>query len=145
MGYLSAEVQEVAQSLDVGVQALSNSEMDKIRGDVYSKYTKADPIFEKPLRHLLEEYESLFDPECWKLLGDLLASEEAVLFFNRSDDPAGLSFGSGHSLQSVIENCTGFEFYVTNEGADFLLCFTDDDMLLACGSMAERLRHLTGD
>jgi hypothetical protein len=145
MGYLIDEVLSEAKALGVEVRAVPATEMDKIRERVYAVYTRGNPTSQKPLRDLLENYESHQDPDGWKLLGDLIGNQEAILFFDSSSEPAGIRFSDGYSLQRVIGECTGFVFYATSPSQDFLLCFDDHDMILAAGFMSHRLNQIIGE
>ena len=145
MGYLSDEIERESRTLGIEVQVMPAPEMEHIRDRVYSCFSTGDRTYQTPLRDLLVYYESLHDPDGWQLLRDLIGDMEVVVFFDLSTDPSGLRFAHGWALQSVIEECTGLQFYVTDRQVSYVMCLTDDDMLLASGSMASRLREVLGE
>ncbi len=55
----------------------------------------------------------------------------------------------GRDAVAILEECTGFEFYLTNVEAKFLVCFNHHDFLIAAGDAAPWLiallnrRHVT--
>lgn len=48
---------------------------------------------------------------------------------------------SGRALECLLANSHGFEFYVTDAGAGFLICFNHHDVLLCWGSAKEWLER----
>lgn len=145
MGYICNEVLAEARSLGVKIQLVPDTEMEAIRDQVYAQYSQGNRSFQTPLCDLLGKHESLHDPDGWQFVGDLVGSREAILFFELPSDSTGIRFPDGYSLQRTVEQCTGFVFYVTDQAATFLLCFTDHDILLAAGSMSERLKKITSE
>jgi hypothetical protein len=46
---------------------------------------------------------------------------------------------SGSSLDQLLSNTFGFEFYVTDLNADYLICFNHHDVLVGCGNAQQWL------
>ena len=61
--------------------------------------------------------------------------------FNPRDGAEVFHFASGEALDEVLADTFGFELYVTDEEASFLLCFNHHDFLLASGKAVEWLRR----
>jgi hypothetical protein len=61
------------------------------------------------------------------------------MFFNLPDEKAAFTFNKGDDVVSVLSETYGFEFYLTNRCAEYLICFNHHDVLIACGSAIELL------
>ena len=63
------------------------------------------------------------------------------MFFNEDEDQAMFHFADGAEVVPVLEECTPFEFYLTDDSAAYLICFNHHDVLLATGTAAPWLEQ----
>lgn len=106
------------------------SAIKAIRTTVESKYAKhgSEPLWER-----LCEVESVHNPSAWRLLDFFVGGEAAIVFFNHDEDQTALKLEAQASVSSLLSECTGFEFYLTDESTSYLLCFNHHDCLIGCG------------
>ena len=93
----------------------------------------------------LSDSASIQDPEGWRLISRFVGSRPCVLFFDASDEAEMLEILSGEALQTLLAESYGFEFYVTDADATYLICFNHHDMLIGCGSARVWLKGLNPD
>jgi hypothetical protein len=77
---------------------------------------------------------SFRDPLGWRLIPEFLKNHPALVFFNEFDDQRVFEISTGDDLLAILSESYGYEFYVTNDKADFLVCFNHHDFVIACGS-----------
>ena len=64
------------------------------------------------------------------------------MFFDEGEDRAALRFAAGSEVCQAVEGATGLiECYLTTEAADFLLCLTHHEDLIAVGGAARWLKE----
>ena len=80
--------------------------------------------------------------EAWAWIGELIPRAECIMFFNPSDEKLSITFRNGRDAVLVLAETYGFEFYLTNESTDYLLCFNHHNVLMACGYAKDWLERL---
>lgn len=129
-------VAEAAQCLGIDFRVPSAQEAAVIREGVVTKFTRgmegATRTWERLLAHA-----SVNNPDGWKLMDDYLSGRPFIVFFNEHEDKIMLEFPPGSMLVPIIEECPGFEFYVTDHEASYMLCFNHEDFLIGAGAAAE--------
>ncbi len=137
MGYIKDEVLAAANRIDAEISELSELEGRLIRQQIITKYVS----HENP--HWLWEYfigHSLVrNRDAWKWISEFIDDQICILFFNEIDDTAMFRLSSGHLLVKLLSECFLFEFYVTNEHLDYLLCENHHDIFYALGTAKEWL------
>lgn len=138
MEYIREWVLHGAAERQIGVRELDEAERTRLLDDVFAKYTRG-------YRYSWAMWESKFFAEHvglraedgWRWCGDLVGSQEVVLFFNSSDDKAMFMVAGGDDLVNILGEMPRREFYLTNASTDYLLCFNHHDYLIACGATRE--------
>jgi hypothetical protein len=69
----------------------------------------------------------------WNLICQY-ATQRPILLFRDDDQFFGYDFIAGDDLRVVLKNCPGFEFYVTNDAVDYVLCHNHHDYLIGVGA-----------
>ena len=142
MGECADEIQKASISLRKKVSDCPLFQVESLRQQVWTTFASRPPSNVEPLWNCLRGGEAIHDEEAWMLLGDLLGGQEVIVFFDTSRDSAGVLIPDGYTLETIIGECSGFVFYVTNRCTEFLLAFDDHDVLTACGTLASRLKAI---
>ncbi|CAN5892838.1 hypothetical protein BH24DEI2_BH24DEI2_01300 [soil metagenome] len=85
---------------------------------------------------------SVKNPHAWTWVGDFINGKAEILLL--IDDPTertAFRFDSGRDVLPILEDCFGFEFYVTEKTTGFLLCSQRNDYLFALGDAVEWLQQ----
>jgi len=80
------------------------------------------------------------DPDGW-LIAAGYPEPEPILLFLDGDSFVAYRFASSSALQRVLADSPGFEFYLTNPEASFVLCFNHHDVLIGVGDCLDWLRQ----
>jgi hypothetical protein len=67
------------------------------------------------------------------------------MLFNCSDDTSILKFSEGKYVVPVLQECSDFEYYLTNHELDYFICFNHHDSLIASGNATSWLEGLTDE
>lgn len=139
MNYIRDEILEVAQAVGADVVQLPFAEAERIRSQLLAKFTSGNTsgyMWEN-----LQNDVSLQDPDGWRWIADYADSEPVVILFNSYQDPSMLLFATASQVAPVISECTGFEFYITDEDTNYLLAFNHHDFVIAVGAAVPWLQH----
>ena len=90
----------------------------------------------------LRRFESVQDSDSWSLIRGGVSSGAVVMFFEKDRDFSMVRFSHGGDVVAVLRECTGFEFYLTNPEAEYLLCFNHHDFLIGAGTAEDWIREL---
>jgi hypothetical protein len=138
MGELADEVVRAATALGLEIEKLDDAEAQTIRTKVEQLYS---PIARsRPLWKTAEFSAAVHDRQAWSWIGEFLDRRPSVLFFDPDEDPALFRIQSGAALNALLGETFGFELYVADDRASFLLCFNHHDMLLGAGAAAPWLK-----
>lgn len=88
---------------------------------------------------------SVQDSDAWQWIERFVGPMPCVLLFDVSEEAEMFHVPSGEALTSVLANSFGFEFYVTDMAADYLICFNHHDVLVCCGSARAWAEELDRD
>lgn len=94
-----------------------------------------------PLWQVMEA-EGLQTPEGLRLIEGFLISEPCLLLFNPKDEGSMFRFSRGSDVVPVLEGCSTFEFYVTDEVHSYCLSFSQYNVLTASGNAAAWLKEM---
>lgn len=139
MSYISDEVSDAVSALGITARRLSADEADLIRDRLHDRFGLDSQHFSVYLSH---ESESLHDPKAWSWLSQFVGGSEAILLFPKCNEPEGWEFPDGGTIVRVLEECSGFVFFVTTKNNDCLIAFDDHDCLIGAGTAAEWVRTL---
>lgn len=88
---------------------------------------------------------SVQNADAWEWIADFVGARPCVLLFDASEEVEMFGVPSGEALESLLANCSQFEFYVTDVDASYLICFNHHDFLICCGDARAWLEGLDVD
>src|SRR5262249_46149419 len=114
----SQNVLRNAPFLQASVRVLSSNEAEAIRSEVIRKFAlrRGRPLWEN-----LANSASLQDPDGWRLIDSYLSGNPFILFFDEEEDKQMIEFPAQSRLVPILEECPGFEFYLTDRETTYLL------------------------
>lgn len=124
------EITAVEREHSLGIQPLAVSERDPLRHLLRSQYGATG----NRMWETLSDCAAIHDREGWQWIGRFVGARECILLFDANEEPEMFRVPSGSALDSLLQNSNGFEFYVTEVGATYLVCFNHHDVLVCCGS-----------
>lgn len=139
MGYIRDEIIQAAQTVNATIVELKDRKKNDIRKLIISRYTK-DYDTHYIWKGLKEDY-SIQDPEGWRLIHEFIKDLESILFFDEDEETSMFLFEDGAKIVQVLSESVGFEFYITNKAADFLICFNHHDFLIVAGTAVNWLQE----
>jgi hypothetical protein len=132
MGKLTQEVMNAANQVDCKVSILSHPMLESLRVCLSEQFTdgnQGSPMWERFVKDV-----SIQDANAWTWLGEFTENNSVIMFFDKEQDTSGILFEKGTCLVPVLRECTGFEFYLTNQEGDYIICFNHHDFLIGVGS-----------
>ncbi len=139
MGYIQTEIQEALEHLKINAKILQQEEVTKIIDGIYNKYTNgkiSGRIWENTINDV-----RVVSENDWKWISKYIGNSEAIMFFEPTDEKIAYVFSNGEDILRVLEECFGFEFYLTNFKLDYLLTYDHHNVLGAVGDAAEHLQR----
>ena len=129
---------KTAQENGLQLTLLPKEQSIKIKNNVKNKYLKIDNgsfIWEN-----LKKSVVVSDINGWAKLANYVKQNSCIMFFDENDE--AISIKNGDELYTLIYEMYGFEFYITNNMTDYLLCFNHHDCIIGCGEASEWLENL---
>jgi hypothetical protein len=136
---VTEEILAVEREHSLGVQALSVADREPLRERIFSGYGRRS----RWLWEVLADCASVQDAGGWEWISEFVGARSCVLLFDRDEEVEMFHVPSGASLDALLRNTCGFEFYVTDMDASYLICFNHHDVLVCCGSAREWLQGRT--
>ena len=137
MGYIGDEVRATGIPCSVLTAEEANQFLQRVQG--------CFSVRRWPLWEYIENDVYVNDPEAWLWMKEFLGDEPAFFFFNPEDDKEIFRFQHAKAVVDVLEDCFGFEFYISDENLSYLLCFNHHDMLIAAGTAKQWLEARTAN
>lgn len=91
------------------------------------------------------DFRSVHTPEGWRVACSYDFPSSPILLAHDAGSMLGYRFSSGDALLKLLEECPGFEFYLTDHMSSFALVFNHHDILLAVGEAKDWLHRLICD
>jgi hypothetical protein len=122
---------EAATALAIRPGTLSDEEAANLRRHILRQYVNrsSDRMWEG-----IADARSRYDPTGWSQIDDYLNGRPFLVLFDIIEDNRVLEFPGGTRITPILEECPGFEFYVTDRQASYLICFNHHDFLIATGA-----------
>ena len=142
MGYLRDEIQQAAAGAGIQVRELAKAEAASIRHAVRSKFARdmnADYLW----KELRDDF-AVQDANAWRWIDEFVGDRRTVMFFDELEETSAFEFERGVDVVRILEETIGFEFYLTNDAIDYVMCFNHHDYLIAAGTAAEWLKRRVG-
>lgn len=140
---ISEWISQAAMATGDTVQKLEPTEVDRILESIRRRFTAGD----QDRRNLWEEFEDDLSRKCidgWQRLCEFPEPHPLILFQDTSEFE-GFSFPASESLHRVLAESPGFEFYLTNAEAAFVICFNHHDYLIGVGTAKDWLATIPED
>lgn len=137
---ISEEIEKVAKENGISLIAIKKEEAEDILNCIQQKYIKNQKT--PFLWDGLKDFSAINNKEGWSYIKDFIGNSCCLLFFNSFDDKAVLKLNNGMDLHKILCETFGFEFYLTNMGTQYLICFNHHDCLLGCGTAKEWVSEL---
>src|SRR5690349_5382209 len=130
-----SEILDASKALDskIKVSPLLQHESKKIIADVWRKFANKTEG-SKPLWEYLSDSCSIHHKDAWTWIAEFLSARPVLLLIDDSTEKSAVQITPGYGVVSVLGECTGFVFYITNDRLDYLLCFNDHDVLIGSGT-----------
>ena len=135
-------ISEATAKLELEVARLSPKRTDEIFRRLRDQFADSDS--RSPLWEAIDDCVSRKRANGWQDVGEYVGSTPCLLI-TEEDGPLMYRISSGGDLTQVLAACCGFEFYVTNDGCDYLLCHNHHDYLIGVGAAADWVASLADD
>lgn len=77
---------------------------------------------------------NISDVNGWRRIAEFVGERNCIMFLEENEDTNFYEFENGQELNKLLADTYGFEFYITNEATDYLICFNHHDILYGCGT-----------
>jgi len=129
-----------ASSTQTSVIDLDNSQLQRILGVIHSRFLTDEEHPSYLWEGFSDEF-SIHREDGWVLACHLF-QERSILMFQNGSGYEAVQVDSADSLLSLLSECPGFEFYVTDAELESVICFNHHDYLIGVGKCKERLQSL---
>src|SRR3712207_2762173 len=130
MPWIVDELNAVDREHSLGLRPLPAGDREELRERVLSRYGGRGKWLWETARNCA----SVHDPDGWRWISGFVGSRACVLLFDAGEEAGMFHVPSGPALESLLANSHGFEFYVTDMDASYLICFNHHDVLVCWGS-----------
>jgi hypothetical protein len=134
MSMTKSWILEAAATLEIQLQQMSSDEADEVFLRLRQEYADSDSAL--PLWETIGERESRKRANGWQDIGEYVGDSPCLLITEK-DGQEVYRVPSGSDLTKLLAECPGFEFYITNDDYDCLLCHNHHDYLIGTGKSAE--------
>ncbi len=131
------ELSAVFSELNIDFEIIDQEKYAHFLSQFLEKYSQ-NPFYKYPIWGNLNE-ESTFSvsqPFAWLWFEELLADKAIIVFFDLHNAPTALKIANGADLKKGLENCSTFNFYVSDPDLGFYFAFCDDHEILTAGGTA---------
>lgn len=142
MNFIKDEIIKVSRNHRIEFKEISADKFNFTRIKLEKKFCNKKKLF---MWENFKDSFSVYNVYGWRLINKILNEEPVILFFNKDDFSSGFLFNSIKDIMMILSESIGFEFYLTNEYLDFILCFNHHDYLIATGSIISNLKKLVSE
>jgi hypothetical protein len=135
MSYISKQFLDLSQKLGIEVSLLPHNES----GALCTKVAQRFGLDKRDLHACTftsSEYKAICDSNAWRWIGDFVGSSPIFLLIGEGELSETWRVKPGKRVVELLAETTGFVFFVTNNNADYLLCYDDHDCLIGFGTAA---------
>jgi len=130
--WIREEIRRAIKVLDLSATELANTDL---RDTFEALATAFAEPGSQPLWERLKERTSIHDPNGWRRIR-ALATGPLWLLVEDSQGRCGFAFRDASDLELVLQETSGFVFYVTDPDLTYLISFNDHDFLIASGAVS---------
>jgi hypothetical protein len=139
MNMIASWIQSAVDEHSLNVVELSSETAAKWFLEVTQKFGETD--IERPLWETLRVRASKRRSNGWQDIGQFVGETKCILMIE--EGPKAYECENGKTLTNLLEECPGFEFYVTNCESKYLLCHNHHNYLIGCGSAVDWVQSLS--
>lgn len=124
------------------VNRLDANHVARIIATIRKRFTNSETRSD----YLWEDFVDDISKRCddgWRIACEY-PEQRPIIFFRDGEAYAGYSASSTDSLSRILAESPGFEFFLTNDGVDFVLCFNHHDCLIGVGKCKDWLTIVSG-
>lgn len=136
MSELIDEILATDREHRLGVHLLASSDRESLRERIAARYSPQSA----PMWEAVQDCTSAQSSEGWQWIHEFVGSRSCVLLFDVGEEVEMLHVPSGIMLHRLLQNTFGFEFYVSDSDATYLIGFNHHDMLVCCGAAQEWIK-----
>jgi hypothetical protein len=119
---------------------LPDESLNLLLATIHHRYLANTPIHNGWLWEAWRDSVARYRPDGWRLATEYAAQQPILIFYDGA--AIGFEFSTGTKLRDVLNDCPGFELYVTDREASFVLCHNHHDNLSGVGACREWLRTI---
>jgi hypothetical protein len=133
MGIILDEIARSASKVVARYEILSTETAERIRREVEGKFSSE--MGRSFLWEAFKEFVSVKAPfeAVSRFIREFVGTASAILFFLPWDESVAIVFPNGSQAMDVLDESFGFEFYITNEDVEYIICHNHHDYLIATG------------
>jgi len=129
---ISEEIRRGIKDNNIEVSILSKETAEDLNTRIKKRYCQnGGSCF---LWERLSDYDSISDINGWIRITEFVGKRKCIMFLDERESFEYYEFNNGQDLKTLLCDTYGFEFYITNATADYLICFNHHDYLIGCGS-----------
>jgi hypothetical protein len=138
--FYSKQFIEALKKINAPVLIVPKEEANTIVNQAVNRYTN-DKEYLYPLWEWLATDDSYRYEEGWRWVSDFIKDKDMLFFFEPDKEEEMFELKNLKAIDTVIDDCTLFVFYITDRKGSFLLCYNDHDCLIACGESITWMRE----
>jgi hypothetical protein len=138
MGRIASELETAAKAAHISLATLSPDDAAALRSSIVERYGDSEskwPLWEHGRLSV-----AIHDPQAWRWIEEFVGDAPCLLFFNPTDDTTIFYLHRGADLMRLLRETSGFEFYVSDRPATYVICFNHHDVLVVGGSAENWLK-----
>lgn len=139
---ISKEIMKEAEKNNINLRLVDEDRYKQIQMEIQDKFLDTSVYPELFLWEDIRKFKSISDANGWSYIRDFVKENESIMFFNLKDDRKAFYIENGEQLNIILGETSGYEFYLTNELVEYLICFTHHDSLVGCGTASEWIAGL---
>ncbi len=131
---------EAAKRTKVAACRLEKQEVSCIIKEIRDRYTKMGEKSDYLWEEFVDDI-SKYNPDGWQISCEY-PIEQPILFFCDGKSYEGFRFETNYSIHPILSDTPCFEFFITNDAVDFVLCFNHHDYLIGVGNCKDWLSNI---
>jgi hypothetical protein len=130
--YLQNEILRAIKEKGLVVNSFSEAFIHEFYSKIYTKYSAGKDYY--PTWNYLTDHSSVYKEHGWEDVQHFVGANSCLLFLESVEGEFLIELKNGADLNTLIENTSGFVFYVSDQQQDYLICYNDHDYLIGCGT-----------
>lgn len=123
---------EEMRKLGVTLEIVNLYEKNRLLELIYSKFVDEDKKI--TLWESFNDFDYYQSDIAWHLIKNFVGEKECIMFFNQNEETEMFVLKSGKDLDCLLSETYGFEFYITDAKANYVICLNHHNILYGCGT-----------